>query len=231
MIAMGTTSFSSSMEAEWAKERARMVERQIAARGIADSAVLDAMRAVPRHRFVPEEFRDESYGDHPLPIGEDQTISQPYIVAFMTEALGLKPSDTVLEIGTGSGYQAAVLAEIVSHVYTIEIIESLAQRAESTLAALGYSNVTVRAGDGYRGWPEHAPFNAIIVTAAPDHIPDPLVEQIAMNGRMVLPVGEEVQSLILLRRTPKGIVKEDRLGVRFVPMTGEAEGRDSGQTK
>jgi protein-L-isoaspartate(D-aspartate) O-methyltransferase len=231
VIAMGTTSFSSSMEGQWAQERARMVERQIAARGIADSAVLDAMRAVPRHRFVPEEFRDESYGDHPLPIGEEQTISQPYIVAFMTEALGLRPSDTVLEIGTGSGYQAAVLAEIVSHVYTIEIIESLALRAESTLAALGYSNVTVRTGDGYRGWPEHAPFDAIIVTAAPDHIPEPLVEQIAMNGRMVLPVGDEVQSLILLRRTPKGIVKEDRLGVRFVPMTGEAEGRDSGEAK
>lgn len=211
-------------EERWANERARMVERQIATRGIADSAVLDAMRAVPRHRFVPEEYRKEAYQDYPLPIGEDQTISQPFIVAFMTEALELSPTDTVLEIGTGSGYQAAVLAEIAAHVYTIEIVEPLAVRAESTLAALGYTNVSVKAGDGYRGWPEHAPFNAIMVTAAPDHIPQPLVDQLAIGGRMILPVGDEEQNLVVLRRTEEGILREDRIGVRFVPMTGEAEG-------
>jgi len=205
------------------REREQMVEVQIAARDVTDSAVLDAMRTVPRHLFVAERFRHEAYADYPLPIGEGQTISQPFIVASMTEALHLSPGDTVLEIGTGSGYQAAVLAEIVASVYTIEIVPSLAERAESTLAALHYTNVHVRTGDGYRGWPEHAPFDAIMVTAAPDHVPQPLVDQLKMGGRMVLPVGDTNQSLVILRKTPEGIERRDRYGVRFVPMTGEAQ--------
>jgi protein-L-isoaspartate(D-aspartate) O-methyltransferase len=208
------------------RARADMVTRQIAARGVQDTSVLDAMRVVPRHLFVPEQYRGEAYEDYPLPIGEGQTISQPYIVGSMTEALELEPEDTVLEIGTGSGYQAAVLAEIASAVYTIEIIEVLGRRAESTLTSLHYDNVHVLVGDGYRGWPEHAPFDAIIVTAAPDHIPQPLVDQLAIGGRMVLPLGKHHQSLVALTKTPEGVVREDRFGVRFVPMTGEAEEGD-----
>ena len=207
----------------FAQARSRMVTEQIAARGVADSAVLDAMRTVPRHLFVPPQYRAEAYQDYPLPIGENQTISQPFIVGSMTEALALSPDDTVLEVGTGSGYQAAVLAEIASEVYTIEIIESLGLRAESTMASLRYDNVHVKVGDGYQGWPEHAPFDAIIVTAAPDHVPQPLVDQLAMGGRMVIPVGELNQSLIVLTKTPEGVVREERYGVRFVPMTGEAQ--------
>jgi protein-L-isoaspartate(D-aspartate) O-methyltransferase len=167
-----------------------MVESQIVARGVRDSSVLDAMRTVPRHRFVPAGHAYQAYADQPLPTGEGQTISQPYIVALMTELLGCGPKDTVLEIGTGSGYQAAVLAELVAHVYSIEIVEILARRADSTLKELGYGNISVKAGDGYRGWPEHAPFDAIIVTAAPDHIPEPLVEQLKVGGRLVIPVGD-----------------------------------------
>ena len=213
--------------AEWQSHaRMRMVTEQIAARGVQDSAVLDAMRTVPRHLFVPEKYRPEAYRDHPLPIGDDQTISQPFIVGSMTEALELSPGDTVLEIGTGSGYQAAVLAEIVAEVYTIEIIPSLGERAESTLSALNYDNVHVKVGDGYRGWPEHAPFDAIIVTAAPDHVPQPLVDQLAVGGRLVLPVGDHNQSLVVLTKTPEGIVREERYGVRFVPMTGEAQEKE-----
>jgi len=216
---------SSTAEVRYANLRNRMVETQIAARGVADSAVLGAMRAVPRHRFVTEDYRREAYEDHPLPIGEGQTISQPYIVAVMTEALALSPGDTVLEVGTGSGYQAAVLAEIAGHVCTIEIVEPLGLRAESTLTALGYRNIDVRIGDGYRGWPELAPFAAIIVTAAPDHVPQPLIDQLALGGRLVIPVGDRVQSLVILTRTPSGIEREERFGVRFVPMTGEAQRR------
>jgi protein-L-isoaspartate(D-aspartate) O-methyltransferase len=210
-------------EETFARLRALMVDRQIAARGITDSAVLDAMRSVPRHLFVSEEHRSEAYEDYPLPIGHGQTISQPFIVAAMTEALALSPKSRVLEIGTGSGYQAAVLAEIANEVFTIEIIEPLGRHAETTLITLGYTNISVKIGDGYRGWPEHAPFDAIIVTAAPDHIPQPLVDQLAMDGRMVLPLGDEEQTMVILRKTPKGIIREDRYGVRFVPMTGEAE--------
>lgn len=206
-----------------ATARMRMVDRQLVPRGLTDSATLAAMRVVPRHRFVPPEYRRTAYGDHPLPIGEEQTISQPYIVGVMTEALALSPTDKVLEIGTGSGYQAAVLAEIVSEVYTIEIIASLGRRAESTLTALFYDNVHVRIGDGYRGWPEEAPFDGIIVTAAPDHVPQPLIDQLAVGGRLVLPVGEQEQHLMVLTKTPEGIIRERRFGVRFVPMTGEAE--------
>lgn len=217
------TDVTSDTTGEWESHaRVRMVTEQIAARGVQDSAVLDAMRVVPRHLFVPERFRREAYEDYPLPIGENQTISQPFIVGSMTEAVELSPGDTVLEVGTGSGYQAAVLAEIVAAVFTIEIIPSLGERAESTLQALNYNNVHVRIGDGYRGWPEHAPFDAILVTAAPDHVPQPLVDQLAIGGHMVLPVGEHNQSLIVLTKTPNGIVREERYGVRFVPMTGEA---------
>jgi len=208
---------------EYTALRMRMVETQIVRRGVVDSAVLAAMRTVPRHRFVPEKDRPYSYSDEPLPIGEGQTISQPYIVAYMTEAMELAPTDRVLEIGTGSGYQAAVLAEIVDSVFTIEIVKPLAERAESTLTELGYTNVLVRCGDGYRGWPEHAPFDGIIVTAAPDHVPQPLVDQLAVGGQMVIPVGSFSQDLLIIRKTKEGVVTDTTLPVRFVPMTGEAQ--------
>lgn len=203
--------------------RLRMVQQQIAARGVKDKRVLQAMREVPRHLFVPQEMRPYAYADSPLPIGYEQTISQPYIVAFMTEALKPQPDDRVLEVGTGSGYQAAVLSVLVKEVYSIEIVEPLAKEAADRLQRLGYSNVKVRSGDGYRGWPEEAPFDAIIVTAAPDHIPQPLLDQLAPNGRLVIPVGKTFQTLTRIRRTTKGFKKESLLPVRFVPMTGEAE--------
>lgn len=207
-----------------AEERERMVRDQIEARGIADPRVLAALRAVPRHRFVPADQAARAYADHPLPIGHRQTISQPYIVAFMTEALGLQPGEKVLEIGTGSGYQAAVLAALGCRVFSIEIVEPLAARAEATLRELGYE-VSVRAGDGYRGWPEAAPFDAVLVTAAPDHVPQPLVDQLRDGGRMILPVGDAVQELVLLRKEAGDVRREAVLPVRFVPMTGEAERR------
>jgi protein-L-isoaspartate(D-aspartate) O-methyltransferase len=200
-----------------------MVRDQIEERGVRDARVLAAMRKVPRHLFVPPDERSLAYDDTPLPIGYNQTISQPYVVAFMTEALELKPQDRVLEIGTGSGYQAAVLAELVREVYTVEIVVPLARQAEERLRQMGYANVHVRSGDGYRGWPQAAPFEAIMVTAAPDHVPPPLVEQLREGGRLVLPLGRWEQDLIRLRRTPKGITRESLLPVRFVPMTGEAE--------
>jgi len=212
-------------ERTYARARERMVREQIEARGVKDSLVLAAMRKVPRHLFVPERYRGEAYADHPLPIGHGQTISQPYIVAYMTEALGLKGNEKVLEIGTGSGYQAAVLAEIVDSVFTIEIIPELARSAEQRLKNLGYRNVFVRCGDGYKGWPEHAPFDAIIVTAAPDHIPQPLVNQLKVGGRMVIPVGSMFQELVLVVKRKEGIEKHPLLPVRFVPMTGEAKKR------
>jgi protein-L-isoaspartate(D-aspartate) O-methyltransferase len=199
-----------------------MVVQQIAARGIKDPRVLAAMREVPRHEFVPESVRSDAYLDHPLPIGYRQTISQPYIVALMTEKLELSGDERVLEIGTGSGYQAAILSRLVESVFSIEIVGILAQRAAKDLARLGFDNVEVRAGDGYRGWPEHAPFDAIIVTAAPDHIPQPLVDQLVVGGRMILPVGDRNQQLVVLRRTPSGVEREQVIHVRFVPMTGEA---------
>ena len=203
-------------------QRESMVKRQLAGRDIVDQQVLRVMRKVPRHRFVPDKYREYAYADHPLPIGEEQTISQPYIVAYMTQALGLEPEDRVLEIGTGSGYQAAVLAELVAEVYTIEIIPSLAARADSLLRALGYENIRVRAGDGYLGWPEAAPFDAVMVTAAPDHIPEPLVEQLGEGGQLILPVGDEYQELVRLTRKDDGNRIESLLPVRFVPMTGKA---------
>jgi protein-L-isoaspartate(D-aspartate) O-methyltransferase len=198
----------------------RMVDEQLRDRGIRDPRVLEAMAGVPRHLFVPEDSQDAAYGDHPLPIGFGQTISQPYIVAFMTEALGVQPTDVVLEIGTGSGYQAAILGELASAVYTIEIVPELAARAEGTLARLGYRNVHVRTGDGYQGWPAHAPFSKIILTAAPESVPEALVEQLAVGGTMILPVGpvHGDQELRILSKTPDGLVSQRSLPVRFVPM-------------
>jgi protein-L-isoaspartate(D-aspartate) O-methyltransferase len=200
-----------------------MVDRQIEARGIKSPAVLAAMRKVPRHRFVPAGGVNFAYEDHPLPIGLQQTISQPYIVAYMTEAADISPNDKVLEIGTGSGYQAAILGEIAREVYTIEIIPELAERARTVLAELSYANVHVRAGNGYLGWPEHAPFDAIVVTAAPDEVPQALVDQLAVGGRMVIPVGSANQDMMIIERTKSGVVERRTIPVRFVPMTGKPE--------
>ena len=202
-----------------------MVERQLRDRGIADDAVLAAIRAVPRHRFVPAELAPNAYDDRPLPIGYSQTISQPYVVAFMTEAAALRPDSRVLEIGTGSGYQAAVLAEIANRVYTIEIVPELAERSGALLGELGYDNIETRAGDGYRGWPDAAPFDAIVVTAAPDHVPPALVEQLAVGARLVIPVGNFFQDILIVTKTDTGTTTESVLPVRFVPMTGEAQRR------
>ncbi len=198
--------------------RQKMVVDQIASRGIKDSKVLDAMRKVPRHLFVPENQQSAAYEDYPLPIGQGQTISQPYIVAYMTEAARLTPNDKVLEIGTGSGYQAAILAEIVKEGYSIEILKPLADSASEMLRNLGYKNITVICGDGYEGLKEQAPFDAIIVTAAPPEIPSKLVEQLKVGGRMVIPVGSFFQELYLLTKTETGINKQQLLPVRFVPM-------------
>jgi protein-L-isoaspartate(D-aspartate) O-methyltransferase len=207
---------------EFAVQRQQMVERQLVTRGIKDQRVLAAMAKVPREEFVPSESRAASYGDGPLPIGYGQTISQPYMVAFMTEQLRLKPSDRVLEVGTGSGYQAAILAELVSEVYSIEIVEPLAKSAEATLQRLGYKNVHVKPGDGYKGWPEEGPFDAIIVTCAPDKVPQPLVDQLKDDGRMVIPVGHRfAQQLYLLEKKYGQLKQSATLPVRFVPMTSE----------
>lgn len=200
-----------------------MVTDQIQMRGVNDDRVLRAMAEVPRHLFVPDAQREHAYGDHPLPIGYGQTISQPYIVAFMTEALELSGAERVLEIGTGSGYQAAILSKLAREVFTIEIVEPLAEQATGILEETGCSNVEVRFGDGYRGWPDKAPFDAIILTAAPDHVPDPLLDQLAVGGRLVMPIGRGSQKLILIRRTEEGYEESDLLLVRFVPMTGEAQ--------
>jgi protein-L-isoaspartate(D-aspartate) O-methyltransferase len=214
---------SGRSEEAYAHARERMVQTQIVRRGVRDALTVAAMKAVPRHRFVPESLRKRAYADRPLPIGLDQTISQPYIVAYMTEALALEGGEKVLEIGTGSGYQAAVLAEIADSVFSIEILKPLADRASDQLSTLGYKNVYVRCGDGYQGWPEHAPFDAIIVTAAPDHIPQPLKEQLKIGGRLIIPVGARYQELLLITKTEKGIEEKRLLPVRFVPMTGEAQ--------
>ena len=198
-----------------------MVEAQLRGRDITDARVLEAMRTVPRHLFIPEPQRADAYADHPVPIGYAQTISQPYIVAFMTQALDVRPEHKVLEIGTGSGYQAAVLARLVKAVYTIEIVEPLAERSRMTLKELGFDNVYVRAGNGYLGWPEQAPFDRVIVTAAPDEVPTTLVEQLKVGGRMAIPVGTISQELRILRRTDRGVETLETLPVRFVPMTGK----------
>ena len=204
--------------------RARMVRRDLAPRGITNAVVLRAMGTVPREAYVLSKDRDRAYLDRPLPIEARQTISQPFIVAAMTQAVNPRPDGVVLEVGTGSGYQAAVLAEVAGQVYTIEIVEELAVKAKATLAEQGYTNVTVRAGDGYLGWPEHAPFDAIVVTAAPDHVPKPLLDQLKAGGRMVIPVGSvwQTQELLLFEKQEDGSVKRESLmPVRFVPLTGE----------
>ena len=212
-------------EAGFAHQRERMVIETIERRGVTDEDVLKAMRAVPRHLFVPENERDYAYGDYPLPIGYGQTISQPYIVALMTELLKLKEGDKVLEVGTGSGYQAAILAQIPGlEIYTVEIVPDLAESACQRLESLGYTQVHCKQADGYYGWPEHGPFDAIIVTAAPDHVPQPLVDQLAAGGRMVIPIGPPggYQTLWQFVKKPDGELQAFNMGgVAFVPLTGE----------
>ncbi len=203
-----------------------MVERQIAARGVADPRVLNAMRRVPRHRFVDPSQAASAYDDRPLPIGQGQTISQPYIVAYMTELLGLPPASRVLEVGTGCGYQAAVLAEIAGEVYTVEIVKALADAATARLAALGYRHVHVRHGDGYGGWPHHAPFAGIVVAAAPDHVPAALVAQLAVGARLVIPVGDADQEIWVITKTADGQTEERLIPVRFVPLTRDVREQD-----
>jgi protein-L-isoaspartate(D-aspartate) O-methyltransferase len=210
------------VKGERAREREALVET-VRRRGIDDERVLAALAAVPRHRFVPDDVSPYAYRDTPLAIGLEQTISQPSVVAFMTAAAEVAPDDRVLEIGTGSGYQAAVLAELVGELWSIEILAPLAERAQGALAACGYDRVHVRVGDGYRGWPELAPFDVILVTAAPDHVPEPLKEQLAPGGRLILPVGDRRQEIVRIRRTAEGFAEERLLPVRFVPMTGEAQ--------
>jgi protein-L-isoaspartate(D-aspartate) O-methyltransferase len=205
-------------------KRLEMVERQIAGRGVKDPRVLEAMRRIQRHVFVPAAEEAHAYEDRPLPIGSGQTISQPYIVAFMTEQLRLTGTETVLEIGTGSGYQTALLAALARKVYSVEIRPELAQEAADRLKRLGITNVEVRAADGYRGWPEHAPFDGILVTAAPERVPPPLLEQLSLSGRMVIPVGGFYQELKIIERTASGFTESSVLPVRFVPFVGEAEG-------
>jgi protein-L-isoaspartate(D-aspartate) O-methyltransferase len=206
---------------KFTEQRRQMVERQIRARGISDKAVLEAMMKVPRHLFVPEDSASLAYQDHPLPIGNEQTISQPYIVAYMSEAVEITKNEKVLEIGTGSGYQAAILGELAKEVYTIEIIPELADRARRTLSELGYKNVHVKTGNGYEGWAEHAPYDGIVVTAAPDEVPKALVDQLAVNGRMVIPVGVWDQEMMIITRTSQGVIEKRTIPVRFVPMTGK----------
>ena len=204
--------------------RKLMIKNQLQSRGIRDDAVLEVMRSVERHNFVPENYRDRAYSDGPLPIGHGQTISQPYIVAFMTEQLQVSSQHKVLEIGTGSGYQAAILGELAKHVFTIEIIPELAEDAKNILNHLSYKNITVRAGDGYKGWPDKAPFERIMVTAAPTEVPQELIDQLAPGGRMILPVGAQflVQYLWVIEKDDEGTVtKEKILPVRFVPMVKE----------
>jgi len=209
-------------------ERLDMVQQQIAARGVTDPRVLEALRATPRHWFVPDAVAAHAYDDEPLPIGSDQTISQPYIVALMTELLALQPGEKVLEIGTGSGYQAAVLSEITPHVFTIEIVPELARRAQETFDRHGYRTIQAREGDGYAGWPEHAPFDAIVVTAAPPSVPPALLQQLAPEGRLCIPVGRspQEQELLVITKHADGTTSERAVApVRFVPMTGEAQQR------
>jgi protein-L-isoaspartate(D-aspartate) O-methyltransferase len=224
LVALTAFACSPARDAEetgFARAREEMVATQIASRGVRDPKTLAAMRKVARHLFVPPASVSQAYEDYPLPIGHGQTISQPYIVGFMTEALGLKGGETVLEVGTGSGYQAAVLAEIAARVHTIEIVAPLAEEAGARLQRLGYANVEVKAGDGYQGWPEAAPFDAIMVTAAAPRIPEPLKQQLKNGGRLVLPVGDEWQELVVVTRRGDRFEETRVLPVRFVPMTGK----------
>jgi protein-L-isoaspartate(D-aspartate) O-methyltransferase len=213
----------SSKSPDFDTMRNEMVKRQIVARGVKDTLVISAMKTVPRHLFLPEDDEASAYKDEARPIGLGQTISQPYIVAFMTEELHVKPGDRVLEVGTGSGYQAAVLSQIVDTVYSIEIIEELANNAKKLISDLDYNNVVIKHGDGYLGWPEKAPFDAIIVTAAPQTIPPPLLEQLKTGGRMILPVGKYVQELVVVSKNESGHTMDSVLPVRFVPMTGKVQ--------
>ena len=215
------TNTALSSQDAFARDRERMVADQIAGRDVRDLRVLAAMRDVPRHRFVPEALQRQAYDDRPLPIGHDQTISQPYIVALMTQLARPAAADRALEVGTGSGYQAAVLSRLVSHVYTIELVEPLARSAEQNLKDVGYTNITTRTGDGYAGWPDMGPFDIILVTAAPDHVPAPLLEQLKPGGRMVVPVGPvaDVQELQLIEKDSAGRTRTTRVApVRFVPL-------------
>ena len=218
--------FAASEEEAFTINRQKMVKEQIESRGITDKRVLEVMKKVKRHLFVPAQLRNSAYDDNPLPIGHGQTISQPYIVAYMTEAARINPNDRILEIGTGSGYQAAVLAEMAKEVYTIEIVQPLAEGAGRLLKGLGYENIKIKWGDGYQGWKEYAPFDAIIVTAAPSEIPGELVKQLKTGGRMVIPIGSFFQDLYRLTKTDSGYKKEALLPVRFVPMV-----RPSGEEK
>jgi len=205
---------------EYTKQRRQLVE-QLRSEGIENKEVLDALLKVPRHRFVPPSYRHLAYRNHPLPIGQDQTISQPFIVGYMTEAAEIASGEKVLEIGTGSGYQAAVLAELAKEVYTIEIIPELAERSRALLGEMGYKNLHVKTGNGYEGWVEHAPFDAIVVTAAPDQVPKALVEQLAVRGKMVIPVGTSYQQMLIITKTELGVVERRTIPVAFVPMTGK----------
>jgi protein-L-isoaspartate(D-aspartate) O-methyltransferase len=210
---------------KFARLRERMVREQLKGRDIVDTRVLEAMLRVPRHEFVPQSIIGSAYDDSALPLKLGQTISQPYIVAYMTQVLELEGSEKVLEIGTGSGYQAAVLAEIVPEVYTIEILPELSESAKAVLSRLGYENIHFRIGDGFMGWPEQAPFDGIIVTAAPENVPQPLIDQLKEGGRMVIPVGRGNQDLLLLTKEKSGITRRATIPVRFVPMTGKAQQR------
>jgi len=203
--------------------REKMVKEQIERRGVTDKAVLEAMKKVERHLFVPEDLKNAAYTDSPLPIGYRQTISQPYIVAFMTQAISPAPDDRVLEIGTGSGYQAAVLAELVKEVYTIEILEPLAESARALLEDIGYQNIRVKCGDGYKGWKEYAPFDAIVITAAPPSMPEELISQLKTGGRMIVPVGQFHQELYLITKTETGLERKALLPVVFVPMVNSSD--------
>jgi protein-L-isoaspartate(D-aspartate) O-methyltransferase len=214
---------TASSDSDFGRLRGEMVRDQLQQRDVKDLRVLTAMRKVPRHAFVPDSIVGSAYEDCPLPLALGQTISQPYIVGFMTQALKLTGGEKVLEIGTGSGYQAAVLAEIVREVYTVEILPELAERAKAILTKMDYKNIHIRTGDGYQGWPEFAPFDRIIVTAAPDHIPQPLIDQLKIGGRMVLPVGRSDQELVVIEKRDSGIVRSSSIPVRFVPMTGKAQ--------
>ncbi len=222
LLALSATSLHPNGDGrDFARDREEMVATQVVARGVRDPLTLAALRKVPRHLFVPPAGLAQAYEDHPVPIGHGQTISQPYVVAFMTEVLGLKGGETVLEVGTGCGYQAAVLAEIAARVYTIEIVSPLAAESAERLKRLGYANVSVRAGDGYLGWPEAAPFDAEMVTAAAPRIPQPLLEQLRDGGRLIVPVGEDWQELVLVTRRGQRFEERRVLPVRFVPMTGK----------
>lgn len=223
LAACSNLQLSPDMEEHTRMQRNRMVDEQLAKEDITDKRVLEVMRSVPRHLFVPAQLQEQAYDDKPLPIGYGQTISQPYIVAIMTQSLELRPGDKVLEIGTGSGYQSAILSKLSCQVYTVEIVDALAEQARRRLEQLGFKDVRVRSGDGYRGWKEAAPFDAIIVTAAPEHVPQPLIDQLKVGGHMILPLGKNSQKLRLITKTANGTQETDLSLVRFVPMTGEAQ--------